>query len=116
MKRNASKKFVLVLLACIFTIGLVSAVLKAASYIGEKNAYVEVGSNGAAYVPKTAKYVKYNGEIRRIVKFASILSEEEINCKCPKCCDGYCYAIVFSNSGPMSNPIIILSVIWFACG
>lgn len=104
------------MLACVFSIGLVSAVLKAASYTGEKNAYIEVGGKGIAYVPRTTKYVKYNGEIREIVRFASTLSKEEINCKCPKCCDGYCYAIVSSDSGPVTNPIIILYVIWFACG
>jgi hypothetical protein len=111
MKKITWKKLILVMLTWIFSIGLVSAVLKAASYIGEKNAYIEVGGNQIAYVPRTTKYVRYKGEIRKIIKFALTLSPDEVNCECPNCCKGNCYVIVSSDSGP----IIILCVIWFSC-
>lgn len=103
------------MIMCVLLVGLVVAFLNAASYIRERDAYIELSSGKIAYVPRTAKFVKVNGQVRRIVKFSSTLSNAEKDCECPTCCDGYCYMIVFSDAGPIVNPIIILAIIWFAC-
>jgi hypothetical protein len=115
MKKTFGKKHVLIVLFCVFSIGAASALLKAGSYVVQKDTYIEVGGGKIVYVPRTTEYVKFNGQIRKIVKFASTLSKEEKDCECPNCCKGYCYVIVFSEAGPVRNPIIILSIIWVAC-
>jgi hypothetical protein len=115
MKSSIGKKVVLIALACVFSMGLVIAVLYAGSNTPKKDSYIEVGGGKIVYVPRTTQYVKFNGQIRKIVRFASTLSEGEKDCKCPKCCDGYCYVIVYSDSVPGSNPILPLFVIWLSC-
>jgi hypothetical protein len=115
MKILIKKRIVVGALAFVLFIGLAIAVLNAGSYIREKDSYVEVGGGKIAYVPRTAEFVKVNGQVRRIVKFSSALSNAEKDCECPKCCDGYCFVIIFTDGGPIKNPIIILSVVWVAC-
>jgi hypothetical protein len=115
MKNSTRKRIALGTLAFVLLIGLAIAVLNAGSYIKEKDSYVEVGGGKIAYVPRTAQFVKVNGQVRRIVKFSTALSAAEKDCKCPKCCDGHCYIIVFSDAVLTANPIIILSVIWMSC-
>jgi hypothetical protein len=115
MNNAIRKKMVLGTLPCVLLVGLLIAVLNAGSYIKERDNYVEVGGGKIAYVPRTAEFVKLNGQVRRIVKFASTLSNAVKDCKCPKCCEGNCYVIVFTDGGPVHNPIIILSIIWVAC-
>jgi hypothetical protein len=115
MKNALGKKLILVALACAFSMGLVSAVQKAVPPIPDRDSLVEVAGNAVAYVPRTAQYVKYHGKVRPIMKFASTLTEGEKDCKCPKCCDGWCFVIIYTDSLSISNPIIILSVIWLRC-
>jgi len=115
MKSSISKKAVLFALACVFSIGLVIAVLNAGSSTPTKETYIEVGGGKIVYVPRTAKYVKFNGQIRKVVRFASTLSADEKDCKCPRCCDGYCYVIVSTDSVPGSKPIVPLWVLWVSC-
>jgi len=115
MNNSIRKKVVLGTLTCVLLVGLLIAVLNAGSYIKERDNYVEVGGGKIAYVPRTAEFVKVNGQVRRIVKFASALSKAEKDCECPKCCNGNCYVIVFSDCGPIYNPIIMLSILWVAC-
>jgi hypothetical protein len=115
MKNSISKRVALIAFTCVLSIGLVIAVLNAGASSPKKDFYIEVGGGKISYVPRTTQYVKFNGQIRKIARFASTLSSDEKNCKCPNCCDGYCYVIVFTDGSPVIGPIIILSVIWFAC-
>jgi hypothetical protein len=115
MKNSIGKKVVLIALTCVFSIGLVIAVLNAGSSTPKKDSYIEVGGSKIVYVPRTAKYVQFNGQIRRVVRFDSTLSAGERDCKCPKCCNGYCYVIVYTDSVPDSNPISPLYVLWVSC-
>jgi len=115
MKNSIGKKVVLIGLACVFSMGLVITVSNAGSSAPKKDSYIEVGGGKIVYVPRTTQYVKFNGQIRKIVRFASTLSSDEIDCKCPNCCNGYCFLIVFTDGSPVKGPIIILSVIWFSC-
>jgi hypothetical protein len=115
MKNSIYKRVVLIVLACVFSIGLVIAVLSAGSNTTKKDSYIEVGGGKIVYVPRTTQYVKFNGQIRKIVRFASTLSAEEQDCQCPNCCKGSCYMIIFSDGIPGKGPIITLAVIWFSC-
>ena len=115
MKNSIGKKVVLIALACVFSTGLVIAVSNAGSSTPKKDSYIEVGGGKIVYVPRTTQFVKFNGQVRKIVRFASTLSAEEQDCQCPNCCKGYCYVIIFTDGSPVKGPIIILSVIWMAC-
>jgi hypothetical protein len=115
MKSSISKKAVLIALTCVFSISIVIAVLNAGSSTPKKDSYIEVGGGKIVYVPRTTQYVKFNGQVRKIVRFASTLSAEEKDCQCPNCCKGSCYVIIFTDGSPVKGPIIILAVIWFAC-
>jgi len=115
MKNSIYKRVVLIVLACVFSIGLVIAVLNAGSSTPKEDSYIEVGGGKIVYVPRTTQFVKFNGQVRKIVRFASTLSAEEQDCQCPNCCKGYCYVIIFTDGSPVKGPIIILSVVWMAC-
>jgi hypothetical protein len=115
MKSFMSKKVVLIALTCVLSLGLVIVVLNAGSSAPTKDTYIEVGGGKIVYVPRTAQFVKFNGQIRKIVRFASTLSADEKDCQCPNCCRGYCYLIIFTDGIPGKGPIITLSVIWFSC-
>jgi hypothetical protein len=115
MKDLLKKRVVFGILAFVLFVGLAFAVLEAGSYIREKDAYIEVSGGKAVYVPRTAKFVKLNGVVRSIVKFSSALSSGEEVCKCPKCCDGYCYIIVFTDFGTIKGPVVTLGILWMSC-
>jgi len=83
--------------------GLVCAFLRANSFISEYNRYIEVCSNGIAYVPKDTKFVKCNGIVRKVLRFEKAVILEVDPCQCPKCCDGDCYVIVNSDPSPESQ-------------
>ena len=115
MKNSIYKRVVLIVLACVFSMGLVIAILNAGSNTTKKDSYIEVGGGNVVYVPRTTQYVKFNGQTRKIERFASTLSVEEQDCNCPNCCKGYCYVIIFTDGSPVKGSIIILSVIWLSC-
>ena len=115
MRKTFQRTIFLTILARAVTLGLANAVLKAGSYLTERESYIEVYSDKIVYVPMTAQYVKYNGQVRKIAKFGAAPSEGEEDCKCPKCCDGMCYVIIYTGFGPILNPIRILSVLWLEC-
>jgi glycine/D-amino acid oxidase-like deaminating enzyme len=115
MKNSMGKKIVLIALTCVFSIGLVIAVLNAGTSTPKKDSYIEVGGGKIVYVPRTTQYVKFNGQVRKIARFASTLSPAEKDCQCPNCCKGSCYIIIYTDGLPIFGPIIILSVIWLAC-
>jgi hypothetical protein len=115
MMKPLVKRLVLLSLASLFSLGLVTALLKASSHFLEKPSYIEVNGPNIAHVPRTAKYVKYNGQTREIVRFAATISEAEQDCKCPNCCSGYCYVIIYTDAIIVTTPVIILSVLWLKC-
>jgi len=115
MKNPVGKKLVLVALSCILMVGLVNAVLAAGSYLRDRAGYVEVGGGKLAYVPRTAQFVKVDGRVKRIVKFASTVSAAEASCQCPKCCNGFCYVFVYTDSLLGGSSILSLSYIWVEC-
>jgi hypothetical protein len=115
MKKSIVRKIVLVALTCVLSTGLVIAVLNGGSSTPQKDPYIEVGGGKIVYVPSTTQYVKFNGQVRKIARFASTLSPAEKDCQCPNCCKGSCYVIIASDASPIFGRIIILSVIWFAC-
>lgn len=115
MKSSIGKKVVLIALACVFSMGLVIAVSNAGSSTPKKDSYIEVGGGKIVYVPRATQYVKFNGQIRKIVRFASTLSSDEIDCKCPNCCNGSCYVIIYTDGIPGRGPIIVMWVLWLSC-
>lgn len=115
MKNLIGKKAVLIALTGVFSVGLVIVVLNGDSNTAKKDPYIEVGGSKIVYVPRTAQYVKFNGQIRKIIRFASTLNGGEKDCRCPKCCDGSCYVIVYTDRIPGSNPISPLVILWVSC-
>lgn len=115
MKHAVGKKVFLIALACIFSVGLAIAVLHAGAPTPQKGPYIEVGGGKIVYVPRTTEYVKFNGQVRKIVRFASTLSAGEKDCQCPNCCKGSCYVIIATDASPIFGPLINLAVIWLSC-
>ena len=76
---------------------VILSVVKANSYVKEYNDYIEVCSNGIAYVPFDTKFVKCRGIVLEVQDITRSLTPEEIDCECPKCCDGYCYIIAYGD-------------------
>ncbi len=120
------RTFVRAMMVLVLATALVAAFLQASSFISDLNNCVEVGGGKIAYVPRTAKYVRYNGQVRKIMRFAATLSDAQKDCKCPQCCDGGCYVIIYVGAASGSNfsgspagasdPLVhILYIIWLAC-
>jgi hypothetical protein len=86
------------ILSFLFMAAVFIAVLRARAYTVQYNGLIEVCSNGIAYVPLDTKFVKCNGIVRQVRKFTKTITEGEEPCKCPECCDGWCYVVV--NSDP----------------
>ena len=115
MSRINGKRQVRISLFCILLLGLVARVQKADSAFVEKANYIEVHGPDIAYVPMTAKYVKYDGIVRKISKFSAIQNADEKDCQCPKCCDGSCYVIIYTGLIFPSGPIRVLYILWIEC-
>src|SRR4030067_3722359 len=77
--------------------------------------YIEVHGPNIPVVPQTAKYVKYDGKIKRVVKFTETLSAGDEDCQCPKCCKGECYVIIYTDLILPGGPLRILYILWVAC-
>lgn len=114
MRSLACKRGMLVIVLCVCLAGLAPAIQKASQYVAAKD-YVEVKGSSIAYVPRTAKFVKVNGNIKEVVRFAETLSATEEDCQCPACCDGYCYVIIFTDPFPSGGPIKVLYILWIKC-
>jgi hypothetical protein len=115
MSNMMKKRVLLVGLTCLFLIGMASGIPKAATDQRNADSYIEIVANRITYVPRTAQYVKVNGQVRRIVKFATELTKAEEDCKCPNCCKGSCYIIVFTDGILLNKPIVMLGFIWVEC-
>jgi hypothetical protein len=76
---------------------LLFSVLNAETYLNEIKDYIEVCANGPTYVPPDTSFVRCYGVIRRVVAISDSITEEEEDCQCPKCCDGLCYVIIYTD-------------------
>jgi hypothetical protein len=79
------------------------SILNAQTYLTDIKSYVEVCAKGTAYVPRDAKFVRCYGVIRPVAAIVDSLNEDEIECECPYCCDGFCYIFIFTDSENQSN-------------
>jgi hypothetical protein len=77
--------------------------------------YIEVAGPEIAYIPFNTNYVKYKGEVRRILRIEPYREQVATDCQCPKCCSGSCYIIVYSDTIILSEPIRTLYLIWIDC-
>lgn len=109
------QKLVYVTLPIVLLSALVTAFFGANHYLPGKASYIDVSGPAVVYVPRTAKYVKYNGQVREIARFAATLTEAEQDCSCPKCCSGYCYVVIYTDPISTKGHVIILSVVWLKC-
>ena len=115
MARSKHIKQAFIFPFCILLLGLVPRVQTANPAFGEKDTYVEVHGPNIACVPITAKYVKYDGIIKKISRFSAALSTGEEDCQCPKCCNGHCYIIIYTNIISPAGPLRILAILWIEC-
>jgi hypothetical protein len=134
MSVSAKKKFGFIVLACAVSIGVLSAVERVASQLPEGGPYIEVGGPRIAYVPWGTQYVTYNGRVRKVARMEETLNSGEKDCKCPHCCEGSCYIIIFTDAPPAQagkirpagsggpaasavseKPVVILFIMWLSC-
>lgn len=115
MLRINGKRQVRISLFCILLLGLVARVQKADPAFVEKANYIEVHGPDIAYVPMTAKYVKYDGIVRKISKFCAIQNVGEKDCQCPKCCDGSCSVTIYTDLILPGGPLRGLFILWIEC-
>jgi hypothetical protein len=78
-------------------------------------AYIEVGGPEIAYIPFNTNYVKYKGEVRKIIRIEPYREQAAEDCQCPKCCGGSCYIIVYSDVIILAEPMRMLYRIWIDC-
>lgn len=110
--KGSRSRYILLLF---FAVAIFVAVLRARAYTVQYNGLIEVCSNGIAYVPLGTKFVKCNGIVRQVRMFTKTLTEGEDPCKCPDCCDGWCYVIVNSDAEPDEN-IVYPETVYFREG
>jgi hypothetical protein len=115
MPKPLERRAALFLATGALLVGLAIAILYAGDYFSPADKLIEVGGTKTTYVPRTTKFVTVNGEVRKITKFSTALTSNLRDCKCPNCCDGHCYVIVFTDGAPSAGPIIILAMMWLAC-
>lgn len=107
--------FLVILSVSISAVCLLGAVVIKKKALQYGHPYVEITGSEIAYVPHTADYVKIDGRLRRIVKFEPYRRRAETDCRCPKCCDGTCYIIVYSDVVIFNQPIRLLYFLWLDC-
>lgn len=113
--RRSSIRVLLVFISVVF-LGVSSRALKLEHPSGTPtDAYIEVHGEGMPCVPLGTKFVKYDGEIRKISRFSVALNEGELDCQCPNCCNGECYIVVFTEIIVGGSPIRVPAIIWLPC-
>jgi len=115
MKNTTKARILAAGLACVFTLSWAAAVTSEATKPKTGDSFIDISEGSLSYVPRTAKFVRIDGQVKRIVKFTTTLSKGGEDCECPKCCKGSCYVIVFTNSTLLNMPIVILGIIWVSC-
>ena len=115
MSKKRGKRGVFLFLSCTLLLGLVSGAPRTDSTTAEKDAYIEVHGPSIAYVPLSAKYVKYDGMVRKVSRFSATLLTGEEDCQCPKCCNGECYVIIYTDFIFPGGFKRILFILWIKC-
>ncbi len=115
MSKNTHKRGFFFFLPCLLFLALSAAVQEAGPPILEKGPMIEVHGPDIAYVPATARYVTYDGVVRKIVRFSAALNKGEEDCQCPKCCQGRCYVIIYTDLVLPGGPLRILYILWLEC-
>ena len=115
MSKKRGKRGVFFLLSCTLFLGLIPGARRADSTTAAGDAYVEVHGPDIAYVPLSAKYVKYDGVVRKVSRFAAALNAVEEDCGCPNCCDGRCYVIIRTDMLFPGGVKRILFILWLKC-
>lgn len=93
--------------------GLVLAVQETDLPAAERATLIEVHGPNIACVPMTERFVTYDGKIRKITKFTAMVSPGD--CRCPKCCDGECYVIIYVDQIILAGPVRFLYYLWMEC-
>ena len=115
MSKNTNKRGVLLFLFCTLFLGLVSGAPKTVSSTAKKDVYIEVHGSSIACVPLSTKYVKYDGRVRKVLRFSATLLAGEEDCQCPTCCNGECYIIVYTDLLLPGGFKRILIILWLDC-
>ena len=115
MSKNMHRPGVFFILPGLLFLALSAAIQEAGSSQPEKGPLVEVHGQDIAYVPATAKHVTYNGVVRKIVRFSAALNEGQEDCQCPKCCQGRCYIIIYTDLVMPGGPLRMLYILWLEC-
>lgn len=106
---------IVILLVSISAVCLLGAVAIKKKPMQSRPSYVEISGSEITYVPQTSSYVKIDGKLTRIVRFEPYRQQAETDCRCPKCCNGICYIIVYSDAVILNQPIRLLYFLWLDC-
>lgn len=95
-------RFLALFLFALFLSGAYTTGGRGASSPGESTGYIEVCTNGLAYLPHGTRYVTCHGRLMRVVYIAPHMeiTENVEDCDCPKCCGGLCGITVMCESAP----------------
>ncbi len=115
MSKKRGKRGVFFFLSCALFLGLVSGAPRPDLTAAEKDAYIEVHGPGIAYVPLSAKFVKYDGVVRKVARFSAALLTGEADCQCPRCCNGECYVLIYADFIFPGGFKRILVYLWVKC-
>jgi hypothetical protein len=115
MINDKGKKVALLFLSGTLLLGFLSGAHTTDLTAVEGGDYIEVHGPSIACVPLTAKYVKYDGIVRKIAMFAEALSPGDEDCQCPKCCEGHCYVVIYIGFVSPSGPVRMLAILWLEC-
>jgi hypothetical protein len=72
--------------------------------------FIEVCSNGTAYVPPETKFVTCYGRVMRVIAIVPAGGVQTMgsgaDCNCPRCCDGMCGVTVSCGGGSLCTAYI----------
>ena len=113
---NMNKKIAGFILFGVLLLGAFAVAQKPGSPIAGEKTFIEVHGPNIAFVPMSEIYVTYDGKVRKIVKFTETIEDGKADCRCPRCCDGNCYVIIYTNlilpgGGSLRAPFIL----WIEC-
>jgi len=77
--------------------------------------YIEVHGSCVPCIPVGTKFIKYDGKIRKVLKFKLVLEAGIMDCQCPNCCNGECYIVVFTEIIVGGSPVRVPAIIWLPC-
>jgi hypothetical protein len=115
MSKRKGTRGVILLVPCLLLLGLSAGMQETGLPSSGVGPLIEVHGREIAYVPTTAKYVTYDGAVRRIRRFSATLNMGEEDCHCPKCCDGRCYVIIYTDPIMPGGPLRLSYILWLEC-